>query len=289
MFNLKVSNPVLKNWDNIRFWVEFDMNGQQFKIETTWNEGKCSFEDVIAHRGYSGETTVPVCSYCGKSFVDCEVCPEFYFNSVKTQIIANQLVSHMHEQLKELPFNFEIPFIRNNRGQKVADMIKVAHKRGDKITGIFDDYERYMVSGSAVAPSYNDPELLEEDNMFFMKTKYRVVNVADGSEKEVTGEVGIFDSDHLYSYLIPNEMLDNSNPFVELEVAWKREMVLDTLPYLDDHRRNSAALFLRSMLERNFPKATISKFLEEWVSVDMLEDSTAITSQFIALMEDEHK
>jgi hypothetical protein len=286
--NLKVRNPIIKNFDRIRYWVEFQVNGQNMKIDTTWKEGKCSFGDVIAHLGFSGETTVPTCSYCGKNFVDCEICPEFYYNPVKTQIIANQLLILLQDQLQELPFNFEKPFISSNRGQKLADMIKVAEERGHKIAGIFDDYERYMVSGSAVAPEYNDPELVEDDDMFFMKTSYTVVNVKEGIEKTVTGEAGLFESDEICSYLVPEELLDRTNQFVELEIEWKKKMVLEQLNLVDlHHRRYSTLTFLKQMIDYNFPKDVLSRFLEMYIAVDMLEDTTAIHNQFVAFMEEE--
>lgn len=288
MLNLKVSNPILKNWGGIRFWVEFNMNGQKMKIETTWNNGKCSFEDIIAHRGFSGETTVRNCSYCGRSFRDCEICPEFYYNPVKTQIIADQLVEMLQDELKELPFDFDNPLINSNRGQKLADMIKVAKKRGDKIAGIFDDYERYMVSGSAIAPYYNDPELLEDDDFFFMKTSYKAVNVLDNSEITVTGEGGIFECDGIYDYLLPEELLDRSNQFVELENEWKKEMILETLDFADlRHKRNSGLAFLHSMIAHNYPKEGLSRFLSGYLTVDMLEDSGEVHDAFIAFLEEE--
>lgn len=287
--NLVVRNPVIKNWDGIRYWVEFEINGQKMNINTTWKEGKCSFGDVIGHIGYSGVTTVPKCSYCGNSFEDCEICPEFYFNSVKTQIIVDQLVVQLkNELLKELPFNFEKPFVNSNRGQKVANMIKVAREHGHKIAGVLDDYDKYLVSGSVIAPDHDDLELLEDDDMFFMKSKCTIVNTENGAIEEVnSGELSHFEAD-IYVYLIPTELLDHGNQFVDLEVEWKREVVLNTLSYVDEYsRRNGELLFLKKMLENNFPKQAVKKFLEYYLRVDMLENTTEIHNQFIAFMEEE--
>lgn len=285
---LKVKNAKVTNWDEIRYWVEFEVNGQKLKIGTTWNDGKCSFDDVIAHRGYSGENTVPHCSYCGRSFTDCEICPEFYFNSVKTQIIADQLVVMLEDELKELPFNFEKPFIDTNRGQKLLDLIRVAKERGDKIAGIFDDYERYMVSGSLIAPNYDDPELLEDDDWFYIKTSYKVVDVPSKSERIVTDEGGLFESDEILSYLVPEELLSRSNEFLELEAEWKIEKVLEAIQFSDlYHRRNSDLTFLRSMIAHEYPKDGLFRFVTEYLSVDMLEDVPDIREAFNNFLEDE--
>jgi hypothetical protein len=283
--NFKVTRATIKNFDKIRYLVEFEMNGQRMQIETTWNNGKCSFDDVIAHLGFSGETTVNTCAYCGRSFTDCEICPEFYYNPVKTKLIIDQLVTLLHDELKELPFDFDNPFINSNRGGKVAAIIEIAKKRGDKIAGIFDDYERYMVARSAAAPDHNDPELLEDDDWFFMKTTYKIVDVSKGNEEAVTGEVGIFESDYLYSYLVPEELIYRTNEFDELQNEWKKQMILATLSYADlQHRKNSALAFLHSMLQYNFPKDVLSRFLSDYITVDMLEDSTAIHNQFVVFM-----
>jgi hypothetical protein len=287
VLNLKIRNPELNDWDDIRYWVDFEINGQKMQIGTTWNNGKCSLDDVIAHRGYSSITTVPTCSYCGKTIGDCEICPEFYFNQVKTQLIVDQIVHQLHDKLKELPFDFENPFINSNRGQRAVDMIKIARSRGHKILAVLDGYNSYIVSGSVIAPEYTE-ELFEDDDMFFMKSRCTVVDVSTETEKVVSGgELGNMESEELSAAIIPEELLDRSNTFVELELEWKREMVLETLSYVDDHRRNTAAIFLKRMLEWNFPKQTVSKFLEDWISVDMLEDSVAIQNQFIYFTEDE--
>lgn len=287
----KVKNAALKNWDEIRYFIEFEMNGQRFHIDTTWKDGKCSIGDTIAHRGYSGETTVPVCSFCGRSFIDCEICPEFYYNSAKTQIIADQLVELLKDELKELPFDFDNPFISINRGKKLASLIKIARIRGDKINGIFDDYGRYIASGSFVAPDYNDPQLLEDDGWFFQKTAYNVV-YAIGYEKQVMGEPAhsTFESDLLYDYLVPEELLDRSNPFVDLEVEWKRQYVLQTLSYVDEHgRRNESYVFLKRMMEYNFPKETVHKFLDNWIDVERMQSAEEIHSAFLDFMEEAEK
>lgn len=286
--NLTVSSAEIKNWDEVRYWVEFEVNGQKLEIGTTWADGKCSFDDVIAHRGYSGETTVPHCFYCGRSFTDCEICPEFYFNSVKTRIIADQLVVLLEDELKELPFNFDNPFRDTNRGQKLAKMIKFARERGDKIAGIFDDYNQYMVGGSAKAPDYDSPMLLEDDDFFFMETSYTVVSVADNSDTTVTGEVGLFESEDIYSYLVPEVLLDRSNQFEELEIEWKKAKILETLEFADlSHRRSSRIAFLHSMIINNFPKDGLSRFVTGYLTVDMLEDVSEIREAFNNFLEDE--
>lgn len=289
MMNLKVENPVIINWKDIRYTVEFEMNGQKLFIGTRWENEKCSFDDVIAHKGYSGVTTVPKCSYCGQSFEDHEICSEFYFNPVKTQIIVDQLVVQLKEQLKDLPFDFENPFKNTNRGPKVANMIKIARERGHKITAILDDYDGYVVSGSVIPPDHDDIELFEDDNMFFMKCQYNIVNVVDGSEETVTGEHdGGFLSLEGAAYIIPDELLDHGNQFADLEVEWKREKAIECMGELNPYKpRESTAYLLKSMLENNFPKKTVYEFLESWIDVDRLQSSTEIVNAFIDLMEED--
>lgn len=282
MMNLQITNARLLDFDEIRYYVRFTLNGQQFNIDIHWREGK--FDDVIAHSGFSGHDNEPnQCAYCGKIYTDCDICPEFYFNETKTQIIADQLAHILKEDLQKAPFtfNFDDTLIKSKRGEKVTKIIHLARENGHKIAGITQEFDRYIVDGTFQPPDPDDLDLLDDDDMYFEKLKFHAVSVKASTLYEEEGsKLDQLHNTELYSYVIPDDLLSKDNPFVRLQLEWKKDVIKKECFFIE-HRERSTMNLLKTMLEEPLFQDKLYKFLDEYVTVDMLTNETEIHNAFV--------